>query len=42
MTYFHAVRSLIILVGGVLAGAVGTQLRRQFAASIAAARRATG
>ncbi|MET4294520.1 adenylate cyclase [Bradyrhizobium sp. LB8.2] len=36
-TYFHAVRSIIILVCGVLAGAVGAQLRRQFAASIAAA-----
>jgi adenylate cyclase len=36
-TYFHAVRSLIILVCGVLAGTVGAQLRRQFAASIAAA-----
>jgi adenylate cyclase len=36
-TYFHAVRSTIILVCGVLAGSVGAQLRRQFAASIAAA-----
>lgn len=36
-TYFHAVRSTIILICGVLAGAVGAQLRRQFAASIAAA-----
>lgn len=36
-TYFHAVRSVIILVCGVLAGSVGAQLRRQFAASIAAA-----
>jgi adenylate cyclase len=35
--YFHAVRSTIILICGVLAGAVGSQLRRQFAASIAAA-----
>ena len=35
--YFHAVRSMIILICGVLAGAVGAQLRRQFAASIAAA-----
>ena len=35
--WYHAVRSLIILVCGVLAGAVGVQLRRQFAASIAAA-----
>ncbi|WFU43976.1 adenylate/guanylate cyclase domain-containing protein [Bradyrhizobium sp. CB82] len=37
LIYFHAVRSVIILVCGVLAGAVGAQLRRQFAASIAAA-----
>jgi adenylate cyclase len=37
LIYFHAVRSTIILVCGVLAGAVGAQLRRQFAASIAAA-----
>lgn len=36
-TYFHAVRSSIILICGVLAGSVGAQLRRQFAASIAAA-----
>lgn len=36
-TYFHSVRSIIILICGVLAGAVGAQLRRQFAASIAAA-----
>ncbi|MCS3729876.1 adenylate/guanylate cyclase domain-containing protein [Bradyrhizobium betae] len=35
--YFHAVRSTIILICGVLAGSVGAQLRRQFAASIAAA-----
>ncbi|NUR12792.1 MAG: adenylate/guanylate cyclase domain-containing protein, partial [Bradyrhizobium sp.] len=35
--YFHAVRSIVILICGVLAGAVGAQLRRQFAASIAAA-----
>ena len=34
---FHAVRSIVILICGVLAGAVGAQLRRQFAASIAAA-----
>ena len=32
-----SVRSFIILICGVLAGAVGVQLRRQFAASIAAA-----
>jgi adenylate cyclase len=37
LIYFHAVRSMIILICGVLAGAVGAQLRRQFAASIAAA-----
>lgn len=36
-TYFHAVRSTIILICGVLAGSVGAQLRRQFMASIAAA-----
>lgn len=36
-TYFHAVRSTIVLICGVLAGSVGAQLRRQFAASIAAA-----
>jgi adenylate cyclase len=35
--YFNAARSVIILICGVLAGAVGVQLRRQFAASIAAA-----
>ncbi len=34
---YHAVRSLIILICGILAGAVGVQLRRQFAASIQAA-----
>ncbi len=34
---FHLVRSLVILVCGILAGAVGLQLRRQFEASIAAA-----
>jgi adenylate cyclase len=34
---FHLVRSLIILVCGMLAGAVGMQLRRQFEASIQAA-----
>jgi adenylate cyclase len=37
LIYFHVVRSTIILMCGVLAGAVGAQLRRQFAASIAAA-----
>jgi adenylate cyclase len=35
--YYHAARSLIVLVCGMLAGAVGVQLRRQFAASIQAA-----
>ncbi len=37
LIYFHAVRSIIILICGVLAGAVGARLRRQFAASITAA-----
>ena len=35
--YYHAVRSVVILICGMLAGAVGVQLRRQFAASILAA-----
>jgi adenylate cyclase len=35
--YYHAVRSVIILVCGMLAGAVGVQLRRQFETSILAA-----
>jgi adenylate cyclase len=35
--WYHAARSLIILICGVLAGAVGVQLRRQFVASIRAA-----
>ena len=35
--YYHAVRSLIVLICGMLAGAVGMQLRRQFEASILAA-----
>jgi adenylate cyclase len=35
--FYHAARSMIILVCGVLAGAVGHQLRRQFEASIKAA-----
>jgi adenylate cyclase len=35
--WYHAARSLIILICGMLAGAVGVQLRRQFAASIQAA-----
>ncbi|MEW6640100.1 MAG: adenylate/guanylate cyclase domain-containing protein [Pseudomonadota bacterium] len=34
---YHLARSLIVLLCGVLAGAVGVQLRRQFEASIAAA-----
>ncbi len=34
---FHVVRSVVLLGGGILAGAVGAQLRRQFVASIAAA-----
>lgn len=34
--WFHGMRSLVVLICGVLAGAVGLQLRRQFAASIAA------
>ncbi|MCG2643997.1 MULTISPECIES: adenylate/guanylate cyclase domain-containing protein [Bradyrhizobium] len=37
LIYFHTVRSMVILVCGVLAGSVGAQLRRQFSASIAAA-----
>jgi adenylate cyclase len=35
--YYHSARSLIVLIGGMLAGAVGVQLRRGFAASIRAA-----
>jgi adenylate cyclase len=35
--FYHAARSLILLIGGMLAGAVGLQLRRQFEASILAA-----
>ena len=35
--FYHAARSLILLIGGVLAGAVGHQLRRQFEKSIKAA-----
>jgi adenylate cyclase len=35
--WYHAARSMILLISGVLAGAVGVQLRRQFAASIKAA-----
>ena len=35
--YYHAARSLIVLICGMLAGAVGMQLRRQFEVSIRAA-----
>jgi adenylate cyclase len=35
--YYHAARSVIVLICGVLAGAVGVQLRRGFVASILAA-----
>src|SRR5882724_8219179 len=35
--YYHSVRSFVILVCGMLAGAVGVRLRRQFEASIQAA-----
>jgi adenylate cyclase len=35
--YYHSVRSLVVLICGMLAGAVGMQLRRQFEASILAA-----
>lgn len=35
--YYHAVRSVVVLISGMLAGAVGVQLRRQFEASIMAA-----
>src|SRR5215204_3980040 len=35
--FYHGARSLIVLICGVLAGAVGHQLRRQFEASIKAA-----
>lgn len=35
--FYHAARSLIILICGILAGAVGVQLRRQFETSIQAA-----
>jgi adenylate cyclase len=35
--YYHAVRSVVVLICGMLAGAVGVQLRRQFEASIQAA-----
>jgi adenylate cyclase len=35
--YYHLARSVIVLICGLLAGAVGVQLRRQFEASILAA-----
>jgi adenylate cyclase len=35
--WYHGARSLIILISGILAGGAGVQLRRQFAASTAAA-----
>jgi adenylate cyclase len=35
--YYHLSRSLVLFAGGILAGAVGVQLRRSFAASIRAA-----
>src|SRR6266481_541217 len=35
--YYHSVRSVVVLICGMLAGAVGVQLRRQFEASIQAA-----
>ncbi|WP_024507113.1 adenylate/guanylate cyclase domain-containing protein [Bradyrhizobium sp. ARR65] len=35
--YYHGARSILVLILGVLAGAVGLQLRRSFAASIRAA-----
>lgn len=35
--FYHGARSFVILISGVLAGAVGMQLRRQFGASILAA-----
>ncbi len=35
--YYHSVRSVVVLICGMLAGAVGLQLRRQFEASIVAA-----
>jgi adenylate cyclase len=34
---YHIVRSVVLVGGGILAGAVGAQLRRQFVASISAA-----
>ena len=35
--FYHSVRSVVVLICGILAGAVGLQLRRQFEASILAA-----
>ena len=35
--FYHAARSMIVLICGMLAGAVGMQLRRQFEASVKAA-----
>jgi adenylate cyclase len=35
--YYHSVRSVMVLICGILAGAVAVQLRRQFASSIMAA-----
>ena len=35
--FYHCARSSVVLIAGVLAGTVGLQMRRQFAASIAAA-----
>jgi len=35
--WYHLARSLVLLMGGVLAGGVGTRLRKQFETSIAAA-----
>jgi adenylate cyclase len=35
--FYHSVRSVVVLICGMLAGAVGLQLRRQFEASIVAA-----
>ena len=34
---YHLIRSMLLVISGILAGAVGVQLRRQFEASIAAA-----
>jgi adenylate cyclase len=37
LVYYHGARSILVLILGALAGAVGLQLRRSFAASIGAA-----